>query len=246
VSVRKRLVTAGVLTFVAGLVLFFPARVAYQWFLPPEVRMSGIRGTIWNGTASEAMINQIYLRELRWQIHGLDLFALKLSYSIKSKLASGFVETDIAIGISGTLAATNLSASMPISDLQPIIGIPGLQGNLAAHVNELRIENGLPVVAIGNIKITGLAVPFISRDVLGNYSAEFITQQDAIVASLEDVDAAVDLAGSLTLANDRSYQLLGHVAVTAKSPPGLKQYLSGSLGPADARGQHQFRLEGVL
>ena len=49
----KTLLPVGLLTFVAAFIMLFPARVAYDWFAPPAVQMSGLDGTIWSGSAAE-------------------------------------------------------------------------------------------------------------------------------------------------------------------------------------------------
>ena len=43
---RRRLIIAGILTLVAGLIILFPARVAYNWIAPPGISLSGISGSI--------------------------------------------------------------------------------------------------------------------------------------------------------------------------------------------------------
>ena len=247
---RSRFLVIGLLTFLAGAILFFPARVAYQWFAPAELQLGGIRGSVWSGSASEASIQGVYLRELQWQLRPLGLVTAKLAYSVRSRFASGFMQADIAASPSGALAVSDLSASLPLAELQSVLRMPGLGGNLSLQFKQLRIVDDLPVEADGEIKIAQLVVPFIFRDALGNFSAEFSAQDSAagsaVVASLEDSDALFDLAGSLQIFADRSYRLQGRIGVTENTPATLRQYLSAGLGSADARGQHEFRLEGIL
>lgn len=243
---RTRLLTVGLLTFLVSAILFFPARVAYQWFAPDELRLSGIRGSVWHGAASEGSLNGVYLRELQWQFRPAALLRASLAYAIESKLAAGFVDANVALGVSGGVAIDALTASVPLGELQSLTRIPGLQGSVSAEFSEIRIADGLPVRADGRLRIARLAIPFVFRDALGDFVAEFQTQDGGIVASLEDVAAVIDLAGSLQVSADGSYRLLGQIGIVANTPAALRQYLSASLGNADNRGQHEFRLEGVL
>jgi hypothetical protein len=80
---------------------------------------------------------------------------------------------------------------------------------------------------------------------IGGYRAEFFTDDSAVVASIEDVDGAFDLAGSLTISHDRTYQFVGKVAATDSTSAKLRQQLR-FLGSPDDRGQHDIRLEGQL
>lgn len=243
---RARFLTLGLLAFVAGIVLFFPARVAYQWLAPPELKLNGIHGTIWHGNASEASVRGVYLHGLQWQIHPLNLLGAKASYSIEGKFVSGFLQADIAIDVSGALTVSELAASMTLAELQPALGIPGLGGNLSLQFSRLRAVDGLPVAADGEISVAQLVVPFVFRDSLGDFRAEFFTEDAAVVASLEDSDALIDLAGSLRISADRKYRLSGQLAATADTPATLQQFMAAGLGPANARGQHEFGIEGML
>ena len=69
----KRLVLAGIITFVVGLIITFPARVAYQWFAPAELKLNGISGSIWRGTATQGSAKGIYLTDINWSFRPLGL-----------------------------------------------------------------------------------------------------------------------------------------------------------------------------
>ena len=242
---RSRLIKIGVLVFVIGLLMLFPARVAYRWFAPAEFVASGISGSVWNGHANEATAYGAYFRDLSWRIHFFDLVTAKLGYAIESKLASGFVEGNIAIGIGGTLRATDLKASLPLSSMQSIVPLAGARGSVSAEFSELRVTSGLPVVADGVLEISGLTLPLVSADPLGGFRAEFFSQDSGITASIEDTNAVIDVAGSLQLSPDGSYQLLAHLTASGDTPAPIRQQLQ-FLGSANDRGQHELRLEGQL
>ena len=176
----------------------------------------------------------------------MKLLGATIAYSMHGKFASGFLQADVATDLSGALTVSELGASLPLAELQPVLGIPGLRGNLSVQFSRLRVLEGLPVVAEGSISIAQLAVPFVFRDALGDFRAEFFTEDSAIVASLEDSDALIDLAGSLRLSANRSYQLQGQLGVKENTPASLRQYLAAGLGPANVRGQHEFAVEGIL
>jgi len=245
VANRTRLIKLGLLIFVLGLILLFPARVAYRWFAPAEFIASGISGSVWSGHATEASAYGTYFRDLSWRIHLLDLVTAKLGYGIESKLASGFVEGNIAIGFGGTLRATELRATLPLTSIQSITSLAGVRGSVSADFSELRLSSGMPVAADGVLEISGLTLPTVSRDPLGGFRAEFFSQESGISASIEDTNAVIDLAGSLQLAPDGAYQLLAHLTATGDTPAPVRQQLQ-FLGPANDRGQHELRLEGQL
>ena len=75
---HKALVAIGLLTFVTGVVLLFPARVAYHWFAPSTVQAGGLDGSIWSGSATEVTAAGLYLRDVRWRLKPMRLLTGKL------------------------------------------------------------------------------------------------------------------------------------------------------------------------
>jgi general secretion pathway protein N len=242
---KRGLITVGVLALVLGLIIMLPARLAVHWFVPSEVTISGIQGSAWSGSANEASVAGIYLRDVRWKFAPLRLFTGALSYRVSATPVSGFVETDISVGFGGTVSLTGLSASLPLELFADVIGIRGLQGSGSFKFERVQIVDGLAVVADGTMQIADLVVPIVGRDSLGAYKAEFFTQNNGISASVEDTDGVIDLAGSLQIKTDRSYEFVAQIIAKPETPEGVRRQLR-FLPPANKRGQQELRLEGIL
>ena len=242
---RRGLITTGAIVFVFGVLILFPARVAVKWFVPAEIAISDIHGSLWNGSAGEASLNGLYLRELSWTVLPLRLFTGKLSYAVAAKPVSGFIESEASISLGGKLSLSQLTAALPLEIFAITSGIRGLQGSASFKFDRVEIVDGLAIVADGVVQIANLIVPLLGRDSLGGYSADFRTQNNAIVASIEDTDGVVDLAGSLQIKTDRSFEFLSQVIVKPETPQSIRQQLK-FLPPPDERGQQELRLEGVL
>ena len=242
---RKALLLTGLLTFVAAFVVMFPARVAYDWFAPQSVRVSGLEGSVWSGSATEATVAGFYLRDLKWRLRPLLLFTGKLAARVEASPASGFLEADVAVGVGGDVTFANVTGSVPLSAFAAIAGMPGLDGEASIEFQELRIRDGLPVVADGTLAVSGLVAPVVDATSIGGYRAEFFTDDNAVVASVEDVNGVFDLAGSLTVSADRNYVFIGKVAATEETSEKLQKQLR-YLGSPNDRDQHDIRLEGQL
>jgi len=242
---RARLITAGVVTLVAGLVIFFPARVAYRWFAPPTVLLSGISGSIWSGKAAQAQADLIYLRELSWRFRPLSLFRGRVGYAIEATPVTGFVDARIAFGFSGAVRLNELRGSLPLQTFEQAVNMRGLRGTVNVQFEQLILEDGLPVAADGELTVASLVAPLVYSNSIGGYRAEFYTQSSGVVASIEDTDGVVDLAGSLEIRQNRTYQFVAKLAPKASTPPRLRQQMQ-FLGSADERGQYELRLEGTL
>ncbi len=242
---RARLIIAGCITLLVGLIIFFPARVAYQWFAPTAVSLGGISGSVWKGEASQAKFGSFYLQDLSWRIKPLSLIIGKLDYRVAASPASGFIDGQVALNFSGGIVISDFRGSMPLQILEQPAGLRGLRGTVNVQIECLIIENGLPVAANGYLEVSNLVAPTIHRSSIGGYRAEFFTQDAGIVASVEDTDGLIDIAGRLQLSPDRTYQFVAQLAAKNNTPANVKQQLQ-YLGSANERGQHELRLEGQL
>jgi general secretion pathway protein N len=242
---HKSFIAAGLLTFVAGFVLLFPARVAYQWFAPDGVQLGGIAGTIWSGSAREMSAGGLYLRDVRWRMRPLLVFTGKLGFRIEATPGGGFLETDVAVSPTGKIFLADMNGATSLQGFAGMLNMPGLSGNVSLQFERLEMRDGLPVVAEGTVAVAGLVAPLIDAAPIGDYRMEFFTADSGIVASVEDTSGVFDLAGSLTVSADRSYVFLGKVAANERTSAKLRGQLR-FLGSPDERGQHEIRFEGSL
>ena len=244
---RKLTIVIAATVFLLGAVALFPARVAYHWFVPDFVEMSGIEGTAWSGRAAELSAHGVYLRDVKWRVRPLRLLTGALAIDLEAEPPSGFIEADVALGFGGTVRISDLAGSIPLQLLAGPLQMPGLAGNSSLQFERIVIRDGLPTEAEGTLAVASLVVPKIDRDrpVLGAYRAEFMTTESGIVASVEDTTAVFDLAGSFTISPDRSFLFLGQIGATAETPDKLRNQLR-FLGSPNDRGQHEIRFEGSI
>lgn len=242
---RKRLILAGIATFIIGLIITFPARVAYQWFAPGELKLSGINGSIWRGNAAQGTAGGVYLADINWSFRPLGLLSGKLEYASTSKLASGFFDANIAIGIGGSLTLSNVAGALALDTLAGVLPLTGIEGDISVQFEELIVENGVPVEATGTLNIANLVSRYLSPIRLGDYKAVFHTQEDGILGSVESIRGVLELAGTIKLSRDRTYKFTGKVAATSAAPINIAQQLQ-LLGSPDAQGMRDFRIEGQL
>ena len=242
---KRRLIVAFVVTLLVGLVIMFPARVAYHWFAPSGIALGGIAGSVWRGTASAANVGGIYLGELRWRLRPLHLLLARASFDVEASPAGGVLDGNAAIGFGGDIYLAATRAALPLDAIATMVGMPGLRGTATADIERLQLSDGLPVVADGNAEVRGLVLPLVSPQAIGGYRIEFFTQEDGVVASVEDTDGFVEIAGRLLLGEDRSYEFLGQLAPKPETPSPVVDQMR-FLGSPNARGQYELRLEGTL
>jgi len=245
IRTTRGLIATGVLTLVIGLIIMFPARVAIGWFAPAEVAIGGIQGSVWHGSANEAAVNGLYMRDVEWSLNALQLFTGELSYSVDATPVSGFLESDVIIGYSGVLTLSDLTAALPLDLLADAANVPGLQGSVSLSFERIQIVDGLATAADGTAQFADLIIPIFGRDSLGGYKAEFFTQNNGITASIEDTDGVLDMAGSLEVSADRSFKFIALVIAKPEAPQRIRQLLQ-TLPAANNRGQRELRYEGIL
>jgi general secretion pathway protein N len=245
----KRLIAVGVVALLAAVVVTFPARVAYQWFAPAGLTLSGISGSIWSGAAAQGSAGGLFLSDVSWRFRPLSLTGLKLGYTVAANIPSGFLESDVAVGIGGSMHFSDLAAAMSLASLGAVLPdvLPGngIEGSLRIELEGLVLADGFPTHAEGTVDIDGLVLRALSPTALGDYRAALQSSGDGISAAIEDVSGILDVSGSLVLAQDRTFSLVGQVAPTASAPPGVLEQLQ-FLGSPDPQGRREFRIEGGL
>ena len=112
-------------------------------------------------------------------------------------------------------------------------------------MDNFKLDGGMPIAAEGSIEVANLVLPLVHRYSIGGYRAEFFTQDAGIMSSIEDVSGMFDIAGTLELSADGTYEFLAKVAATEGAPANVRSQLR-FLGSPDERGRHDMRLEGQL
>lgn len=240
---RRGLFFVAVLTLVVALVLTFPARIVYNLAGSPFLKMSGITGTIWSGSAREFATNGVYLRKAEWKMRPSRLLTGKAVYDVSGSPASGFFQSEIQLSLGGTLTVRDLTASMPLQMFERAVGVAGLRGNGNLRIERLELVDGRATALDGSMEVENLVVPMVHRASLGGFRAEFFTQNNGIMASVEDSEGVVELAGSLELASDKSYAFLGYITPNARTPEDMAKRMQ-FLPKTDQPNQYELRFEG--
>lgn len=241
----NRLIAAGLATFIAGILLTFPARVPYSWFSSPEVRLSGLSGTVWRGAAAEGSVAGLYLRDLRWSIQPLSIFRGRLAYRVESDSDYGPIRSVVGVGLGGAVTLQDFASTFALEEFRDLFALQGFNGTLQADFESIVLENGFPTAATGQLTLMNLLAPQLSPLPIGSYRAEFTTNADGILGSVEDNGGVLDVSGTISLGLDRRYSFVGTVAALPEAPAGLSNQLQ-YLGSPDARGFREFRIEGQL
>jgi general secretion pathway protein N len=245
---RGSLVAAGIAAFLVFLVALVPATVMTRW-LPPDIAVAGLEGTIWSGQASAVSVKGRSIGAADWSCRPWPLLALEWSCRVRLQPAGGQVSATLSGDLGGEeIEARDLTGNLPIAFLEGIAAPAGWTGRLDLDVARARFAGGLPQQAEGKFFVRGLKAPGPDGALLGDFEltiGEGAVGTDALAGRLADLGGPLRVRGSIELRHDRSYFMSGEVAPGPGAGPTIFDTLA-FLGPPDATGRRPFTVEGTL
>lgn len=228
-----------------ALVANFPAGVAYRWFVPAEVRLFGVEGTLWRGSAALGSTAGVPFHDVEWDLHPLSLLTGRFDADLEAKLADGFVDGRIKAGLS-SLRAENLRVSTTLANFQEWLLYPA-DALLSLDLEEIALEQGWPTRLVGTTRIGNLRiqVPPVENEPIGSFNIDWSTTEYPIGA-VRDTGGMLETQGRLELLADQRYLLDAAVAARPGAPRALSQGLQFMLSPPNAAGERRLRWEGTL
>lgn len=250
-----RYLLLGLLVFVIGLVVYAPAATLYGWTRPAAdappspVALSGVSGTLFDGQAAAINLqNRPLLSNLSWSLQPAKLLLGRLAYHLTTNPVGSdalLLDGRVGVGIGGT-RISDLKLNGGIRSLMAAAGQPfvPVNGQAALNLEHLRLRNGWPSDAAGELQVVGLAWTLARDPVpLGDYAATLSRDKDDLVALIRTVSGPLELNGDARARPDRSYEL--HLQLKPKpDAPAMVLNLVRSLGQPDAQGYYHIRQKG--
>jgi general secretion pathway protein N len=250
---RYAWIALGLGAYVAFALSTFPATAAYRWFAPPELRMSGIEGTLWSGRAALASAGGLPLTDLRWSLDALPLLTARAAGRAQARLADGFVDTLFSASPTGRVVLRNTQVSASLAALAPVAPVGDVAGQLSIALERIELEDGWPIDAVGRARVGNLAAPtFIpggQGDLipLGDYELTFDeTGGEGLLGRFRDTGGPLEVSGALVLDRQGRYRLEGAASPRSGAPRELVQALDFIAGEPGADGGRPFELTGSL
>lgn len=252
-SNRYAWIALGFGAYVAFVLATFPAAAAYRWFAPPELRLSGIEGTLWNGRAAMASAGDLPLSDLRWNLEALPLLTGRAAGRVQARLAEGFVDSRVAASLGGTIVLRDGQLGTSLESLAATLPIGDVQGQLAVRLERAVLRDGWPVELAGQARLTRLTVPaYLPSDTsasiaLGDY--EIVPEEatdESVTVRFRDTGGPLEVAGTVRLDRGLRYQLDAAAAPRANAPPEIVTALDFMAGEPGPDGRRPFELTGSL
>lgn len=250
---RYAWIALGLGAYIAFALSTFPAAAAYRWFAPPELKLTGIEGTVWSGRAALASAGDLAMQDLRWRIDALPLVIGRVVGRARAALGEGFVESEVTLFPGGDIELRNVRMSTSLASLATAAPIGDVRGQLAVTLERVTLRDGWPVEAVGQARLAQLSAPTFGPSgqsapvPLGNYELTFVESADGgIAASIRDTGGPLEVAGRLALDENRRYRLEAGVAPRADASPELVRALDFMAGEPGPDGKRPFELTGSL
>lgn len=232
-----------------------PASTAYHWLAPDALRLSGISGTVWSGSAALGSVPGLPLRDVSWRLSAGPLLLGRLSGELEARLAEGFVNTSVNATPS-RVQLENARASTQLATIRDVLPLPigDAAAELSLSLERFVLVDDWPVNAVGTVRIGRLVVPpLISASEgplvdVGSFTIELTDSGgDGLVGTVRDDGGPLEIAeGTLRLGTDRRYELSGLVRPRASASEELVQGVGMMTGEPDADGLHAFEFTGSL
>ena len=241
---RRGLIAIGIVAFLVSATLSFPAHVAARWFLPDSVKASGVRGTLWRGTASAVVVESAVLGTTEWRVRPLALLLGQLRASLDLKLEGGALSGQVSTGLGGRIRVRKLYGVVPLSMLSGLVPTEQYDGRLGLDIESAVVSGGWLVDANGTVDIVGLRIVNPVDQPLGDYEISFAgAGDDSLDGAFRDTKAPLKAEGRLILHADKRWEIDGLVTPTPQTPAQLSQGLA-MFATADRQGRFKLSLQG--
>jgi len=227
------------------LILQFPAITAINSINKNNLKVNGVNGTIWKGSASEISSNEIYLRQTKWKIAPSELLKGNLTFDISTYPFNGQLKFNLILDLMNNLRATDIKGNFPNDILEIIAPFLGVSSEIDMNIKSLSLNNKGINQLEGQVLLNNLVMKGISNRVLGSYKIDLFERNGEIYGSIDDVSGEVDIAATMSLTLSGKYIIDGAVSEKQNTSNQVRTILS-FLGTQNEDGQRSFRFEGEI
>jgi general secretion pathway protein N len=244
----KRTITVIVLVIVAFAAIVL-ARLPASWLLPnggANVSCASVDGSIWSGYCSGLTVRGTALGDLTWQLRPARLLVGRVAAHIDLEHPPATsARGDIEVGLSGTVVAHNLTASLPLDPTVLPAVPPTLSGTVHVDLALATVtKKGVVTALQGTIEADNLVDHSGYITPLGSYSVTFPEGGSQPTGNVQDTAGPLAVAGTLVLTPQPGYDLSAYVTPRANATQPLVNAIQ-FLGSPDAQGRRQFAMSGT-
>ena len=233
-------------TFVAAYLVFLVATIPAALVVPSftktlPVKLTGLGGTVWTGSATQVNLGKLQWQGANWRIHPWSLLLTKLAMTTSLGDQNNNFRGKVTISRSGRLSLEEAYLSMPLENLQALsYGMPvAYQGRLDAYLPLVIFERNQLFVVDGRVTLGGIKLTAPQLIELGNIKVEFKANNEGeSVGQVSSVDGPVRIEGQIQL--KRSAEVLVNLQLAARETGSDIDKALMLLGKRDPSGRVAF------
>lgn len=243
-----RLLAAGIAAFLVFLVAQAPAHLGPALLEDNGLRASSVSGTLWNGRAQSALLGQLPITDLRWQLSPLPLLVGRATLDIDGRLPEGFVSGRVEIGLR-SLRLRDFRLSSTLDVLGAGLGLPLSGGPLACEIDRATVRDGWFTELVGELRLASLPLPLPAGPgtepggFTATFSAARVSDAEPLEGLVVNVGGPLEVQASAVLTPPADWVLSGVARPLPGAPAELAQGLA-MLGPRQPDGGYEFTLTG--
>ena len=242
-----RWIVPGVVAYLAFAIVLFPADVAHRWFAPDEIRLSGVRGTVWSGGAALGSAGPLGFHDVQWRVRPWSVLLARPGGHLEMGLGDGFFQADVRVGPAG-VSVSAVRASCSLSALAPALRIAGIHGQVSLRLAELVLRDGWPASARGEMRLGQVTVRSLvggGSINVGNYAVTF-AGGDGLQGAFEDRGGPLQVRGTANLTAAGEYDIRGVARARPEANTALTRGVELLTGAPDDAGMRAFGFTGTL
>lgn len=244
-------VLLGLVAYLIFLIAKLPASLVVGMVnLPQNIAVGGVQGSIWNGSATTVVANNIAVENVKWEISFLRLFTGRIALDLKAGNAriGGKVSFTGPVSISlfdqTDIQASDFTLYLPANMVIAQVPLPvpvNANGRFKVQIEELDYP-GQCAELIGkgqwlNAGLDGLAQPLM----LGNFDADLsCVENDTLVAIKEP--NSFGLTANAIITSSFGISVKGQFKPSEQIPTQVKNVIRDFYPPANAQGYYSINL----
>jgi len=208
--------------------------------LPPNIKLVGVKGTVFRGTAQEIVINQFPLQAVSYRLLPSCIPLLQACYQISYE--QGTLDTAYNI-FDDTTEISGMRIEYPVTELMkyvPNVPVNPL-GRVELMIDELSMVQGKPAAMNGKLIGRDLGLDNDGSKIsIGDFQVDFTGNQKKYEFKLSDLDASLDVAGKGEIGADGQYNF----DIKLNAEDGLDPKVKNVLDVFAAKsGYNKYRIE---
>lgn len=248
---RRYYILIAVVSYLLFTLSAIPAASVYSLLSDKNLplKLYGIEGSIWNGSAASAVIpRKPPVEQINWQLNPFALLLASISADFNAQFNEQTVVGHIKLSMAGNVTVSDLKTSMAASEIARLASVPlgEFGGEVFLDIESVSLADSTIPVINGTIIWQNAQVTLTETVDLGQLTIHITPQTNGdLLAKLANDKGSIDISGDVTVSQNKAYIL--DVVLTPKSntSPDILQSL-GFFAKRQANGSYRVKQNGNL